>query len=320
VKKNVCVAPSFEDIVHLKQILALEWYPSPTDSKETWDRAWNHIQLIAAFSLIRHFFGDKWYKLVFREVIKNSTVPKDPSYLRYVRSSRIHPLTKMALTGRPEIQIRIVRLGEALKVLGFAHNDTNLSVKLDELRSDSFAAAYFELKIALIYAHSGFDVKFLKARKGSKSPDLLITRDGVETFVECKKRKPESGFSLEARIGGVVDRLRDAHEQIAAVSKHGIVYIEVEDNLEYSSPEIVAYTNNVRATLLELPEVSCAILSREKIENRDNNVVALVTDARGIPNPKTLCPFPREVWCNPRALTSDAPVVIVDLPPPMAPP
>ena len=124
-----------------------------------WDRAWNRVQSIAAFYLIYYFFGDRWYRLVFRD-IKDASLFRDRSYLRYVKHPRIHPLTEMTLTGRPELEVRVIRLGESLKILGFSENDTNLSVKLDELRSDTFAAANFELKVASIYGRSGFNVSF----------------------------------------------------------------------------------------------------------------------------------------------------------------
>jgi hypothetical protein len=320
VTKNLSHKPlPFEEIVSLEKILALEWYPRPTDSQETWDRAWNRIQVIAAFNLIYHFFGEKWYNLVFRE-IADSSILKDRAYLRYVKRPRIHPLTEMALTGRPEMDIRILRLGEALKMLGFPPNDTNLSVKLDELRSDSFAAAYFELKIAFIYARSGFDVKFLKPAKASKCPDLHIERDSVNTVVECKKRRPESASSLPARIGGVIDRLRDANQQIATVSNHGVVYIEVEDNLDRNGVDSRAYVSEIVATLPDLSAVSCAILCWEKISYPRADLISLSTEAVGILNKNSSCPFPRDVWCNPAALASPKPTVIVDLPPPMRTP
>ena len=226
----------------------------------------------------------------------------------------------MTLTGRPELEVRVIRLGESLKILGFSENDTNLSVKLDELRSDTFAAANFELKVASIYARSGFDVKFLKPPKGSKCPDMFIERDTLKTVVECKKRKPESDSSLPSRIGGVIDRLRDASQQIATVSTHGIVYIEVEDNLDYTSPEIRAYAGAIAATLPELVAVSSTILCWERIRHPRNDVVSLATEAVGIPNKNSSCPFLREIWCNPAALKPVKPTVLVDLAPPMRPP
>jgi hypothetical protein len=310
---------SFEDIVPVQEFLALDWYPTQSDSREVWDRAWNRIQVIAAFYLIYYFFGDNWYRLVFRD-IQDANLFQDRRYLRYVKSPRVHPLTQWSLTGRPEFDARVLRLGEALKILGFAENDTNLTVKLDELRSDGFAAANFELKIAFIYARSGFRVKFLKPPKGSKSPDLLVQRDRFETVIECKKRKAVSDSLLPVRIGGVIDRLLDANRQVTAVGNHGIVYIEVEENLDYNSPDIRAYVNKIGSTLPEVPAVSCVILTWEKITYPQPDVVSLSTEAYGITNKNCSCPFPRQIWCNPAALAPRKPTVIVDLPPPMRAP
>lgn len=298
---------TFEEVVKLSEIL--NWFSKQSDSKD----AWNKAQLLAALRLIHHFFRKKWYRIVLQR-IDDPSILSDRRYLRFVKSSQAHPLAQTFWNGGPEELVRIVRLGEALKILGFADEDANLPSKLEELRSDAFAKAYFELKIALVYARSGFKVRLLKPAKGSKSPDMLIGQAEIETFIECKKRESESESSLAAKVGGVVDRIRDAREQIASVGKHGIVYIEVEDNLDYSSPAIQAYTQAIIATLPELPEVSCVVLSWEKIEDRDE-AVYLVTDARGIPNPVSFCPFPRESWCNPAAFAPLSPPSIVDLEP-----
>lgn len=298
---------TFEEVVNLPEIL--NWFSKQSDSKD----AWNKAQLLAALRLIHHFFGEKWYGIVLQRIDEPSIL-NERRYLRFVKSSQVHLLAQTFWNGGPEELVRITRLGEALKILGFAVEDANLSSKLEELRSDSFAKAYFELKIALIYARRSFKVRLLKPPKGLKSPDMLISQAEIETFIECKKRKSESDSSLAAKVGGVIDRLRDAREQIVSVGKHGIVYIEVEDNLDYSSPALRAYTQAVIATLPELPEVSCVVLSWEKIEDRDE-AVYLVTDARGIPNPVSLCPFPKEQWCNPAALAPLSPSSIVDLEP-----
>ena len=310
---------SFEDVVPVQEFLRLDWYPKESDSRETWDRAWNRIQVSAAFYLIYYFFGDDWYRLVFRD-IQDANLFRDRRYIRYVKSPRIHPLTQWSLTGQPEFDARIIRLGQALKLLGFGEYDTNLATKLDELKSDGFAAANFELKIAFIYARAGFKAKFLTPPKGSKCPDLLVQRDGFETLVECKKRKAVSDSPLPVRVGGVADRLLDANSQINSVGDHGIVYIEVEENLDYNSPEIRAYVDKISSILPQVPAVACVILTWENITHPRPDVVSLSTEAFGLTNKTCSCTFPRQVWCNPAALAARTPTEIVNLPPPMRAP
>jgi hypothetical protein len=302
---------SFEDIVRPKEILGQ--FATVADHKERW----NKVQLTAAIRLIYHFLGHDWYELVIGRFGDPETM-STRAYRRLMRTKQppVHPLAQSFWSGQPEEFVRVVMLGTALRVLG-CENETNLATKIDELRSSSFAKAYFELKIALTYLLNGFDVKFLEPQpqKGIKTPDFSISKYGLKTVVECKKRETTSAASLDTRVKGVLDRLDEAHAQIAAFSSHGVVCIEVEDNLDFANPTVKAYSDAIQTELPIIPEVTCVMLTWEKILVLKGNGIDLATGACGIPNrhPRSLLisPIPAEALCNPAELELPEPYCVI---------
>lgn len=299
----------FDEIVRPKE--TLEQFSDVADPHERW----NKVQLKAAMRLIHHFLGPDWYELVimrFGDLEAMST----RAYRRLVRTrqSQVHPLAQSFWSGQPEEFVRVVGLGTALRVLG-CENETNLATKIGELRGSSFAKVYFELKIALTYALNGFEVKFLKPREGMKTPEFSISKYGLKTVVECKKREVVSDAPLDTRVGGVLDRLREAHAQIIGASRHGVVCIEVEDNLDFGSVDVKAYSEAIKAELPNIPQVTCVMLTWEKILALKGNGIDLATGVSGIPNrhPWSLgfSSIPAEALCNPAELEQLEPYCVI---------
>jgi hypothetical protein len=277
----------------------IRWASVQTNPSDVWIR----VQLAAALRLIRHFFGKDWYNIVFRR-IDDPTSLSEKKYLRFVRRPRIHPLSEWFWSGSFAEHARIVRLGEALKILGIQNGSTNLRAKLKALRSEEFSTAYFELKIASMYVRNGFRVEFITPPKlGGQRPDFKIAKDGIETVVECKKRSPVTTANLTTKVQGVLSRLAEAIPQIAAISSHGIVCIELPN--ETSKTELEAYSKAVLECLRKTSAVSCVILTWESDQDH-KDAVSVVTEARGIPNPIAPCPFEKSIWCNPAALRNKA--------------
>lgn len=72
--------------------------------------------------------------------------------------------------------------------------------KIRELVSVKRAApdgALFELLVALSYAECGWDVEMLAERPPAKTPDLLVSRDGMSFYVECKRQSRRPKYSAE---------------------------------------------------------------------------------------------------------------------------
>lgn len=273
---------------------------------------WNSIQLQAAVRLIYHFFGEDWYEIAFASPLdEKRTSTRARRRFEKLFKEKQHPLAQAYWSKTPEGLARVIGLGSALKVLGFNSGDTNLSIKIQELQSHSFLRAYFELKMAATYALSGFFIKFLQPSDGSKSPDLAVSINEESTYIECKKREPISQAGLYTRTFSILDRLRDANSQISSVSNHGVVCLEVEDNLKNEGREIQSYVKAIQEELPLLPRVSCVLLSWE-ILKKTQSVTHLTTAARGIPNRHTpnKNPVPVECLCNPNYLIGNMPPII----------
>lgn len=278
-------------------------------------RAWNKVQLAASLRLIHHFFGDDWYRLVMGRV-DSSGAMDDPKYRKYLRidDPTRHPLNESLWSGQPAELVKIVRLGVALKVLGLDHPASDIDVKLPELRSASFSKAYFELKVAATYATSKFRVRFLRPEEGKRTPDILVgDSSGGEVPIECKKRDPVSTTGLEARANGVLDRIREANTQLKAFGVAGIIWVEVDDGLDFDDPEVAAYTEYVVSETPRITSAQCIVLSWEKLVET-GDTTHLITGARGIPNDHVNPTVQREIWCNPDEIGKGFPPSVIDVP------
>lgn len=83
----------------------------------------------------------------------------------------------------------------ALKVDG-------LQQKIEKSLSDYKKAPdgiIFEILVALSYAEKGWDVKFIKETPQEKSPDILVRRDGIDLFIECKRLDRRTSYSESER-------------------------------------------------------------------------------------------------------------------------
>ena len=85
--------------------------------------------------------------------------------------------------------------------------------KICSKRCDNVDSIFFELMVAIKYVELGFDVEFLR-ETSSKSPDLKIVYDGVESFVECKRLSRANSYAYEE-----IDRWYVIKEKIANAVK-----------------------------------------------------------------------------------------------------
>lgn len=84
----------------------------------------------------------------------------------------------------------------------YAHRVKGLEQKIDEVLHkyrDNPDGLIFEILVALAYAEKGWEVELLEARSPAKSPDMLVTKDGVELYVECKRLARRTGYSAQER-------------------------------------------------------------------------------------------------------------------------
>lgn len=302
-------AATFEAIVQPASILSL------VAGESDRQLAWNMLQIAASLRLISHFFGEEWYRSILQRVEHEGLLP-NPRLRRILRSDSqpSHPLTKDLWSGLPQHLIRVVHLAISLKVLGLDHPQSNVHLKLPELRSTSFAKAYYELKAAATYATAGFRVVFLRPAEGLKTPDFLVTdTNGTSAPVECKKRDTDAKSSIKVRANGVLDRLRDANSQLKQSGTPGICWIEVDDSLSREHPDLRIYQEYISAELPLLTSTHCVLLTWENVVAQ-TGVTHIFTGAIGMGNPGIQGTFPRDIWCNPNQIGHSFPSHLVDLP------
>ena len=294
---------SFDEIVNPSGLISK--YLKEKDRK----KAFNLVNLDAAARLIWHFFGPEWYRVVFA----NPSIEKSPedkrSLVNFLGSDKInHPLTEDFWSGIPTRMLRVFQLGYLLKVLAFSNNVKNIGGKIKDLKKMHFDRYFYELRIAGIFAENDFLIEFIKDKK--RSPDMRVTKDNISTLIECKKREPVSESSINKKTLGVRDRFLDASAQLKNV---GIVCVEVEDGLDYSSEEVKRYSIMLSKEVKQHTNVACVILTWQKFQ--DNDVIYGQTLARSIVNESCNARFPVKEWCDPKKLSPRRPKVIVTLDP-----
>lgn len=58
----------------------------------------------------------------------------------------------------------------------------------------------FEILVALSYAAKSWSVEFLEEKPPSKSPDMVVRKNGIELFVECKRLNRRTAYSEKERV------------------------------------------------------------------------------------------------------------------------
>lgn len=88
----------------------------------------------------------------------------------------------------------------------------------------------FEILVALSYAAKGWNVELLKQQPPSKSPDMVVRKDGLEIFVECKRLDRRTAYAERERDEFL--RLWDAAKHLLLEKQQwvwfkGIFHVEV---------------------------------------------------------------------------------------------
>lgn len=84
----------------------------------------------------------------------------------------------------------------------YANNVVGLDKKIDEVLrkyKKEPDGALFEILVALAYAEAGWDVELLDEQPQAKTPDMRVTKDGLELFIECKRLSRRVGYAEKER-------------------------------------------------------------------------------------------------------------------------
>lgn len=85
---------------------------------------------------------------------------------------------------------------EIAKDIGGIEEKLNELLKGKDNQPDSML---FEISVAIMYARNGWTVTFLPETAKKKTPDLLVEKDGINYFVECKRQSKVTEYSETER-------------------------------------------------------------------------------------------------------------------------
>lgn len=166
-------------------------------------KKWNMIELGAALKIIEKTLGIRWYKKSGKELnmSKASSPPTDYNFL--LHKQKLPPITALLRGGRPENYGKIIAFATYLKMLW---DETNIREKVreyerkernTEISFERFNKLFFELKIAAFCKRGGLEVYFIPEQKKRKTPDLKISSFQGATYIECKKKDPQTKEETE---------------------------------------------------------------------------------------------------------------------------
>lgn len=104
----------------------------------------------------------------------------------------------------------------------------------------------FEILVALSYAAKGWDVELLETKPPAKSPDMVVRKDGLEIFVECKRLERRTSYAERERDDFL--RLWDAAKHLLW-ENHQWVWFKGTFHVEVSALPIDFLTKIFETTL-----------------------------------------------------------------------
>ena len=154
-------------------------------------------------------------------------------------TSYLHqPSNYYEIFGAGRCVIIVQLIDEALEVL-LAKQIKGLPKRVERLlrivAPDEFDSVAFELITAARYALvAGVDcVEFIDEQPPTRTPDILLTRGGVESFVECKKVVRVRDFSVDTRM-----RVRELLNEVISSFRRQEISVLAEVNF-HCDPECV---------------------------------------------------------------------------------
>lgn len=120
-----------------------------------------------------------WYLFLCEQIMK------DPLCVEISQAQRILPF----FAGIGE------RWEYSAKVAGL---DRKIQEVLTKYKSEP-DGVIFEILVALAYAAKGWDVELIEEAPPAKSPDMVVRKDGVELFIECKRLDRRTDYAEKER-------------------------------------------------------------------------------------------------------------------------
>ncbi|MHA1888638.1 MAG: hypothetical protein ACTSX0_11460 [Promethearchaeota archaeon] len=151
----------------------------------------NLSRLISAMHVIEETFGKNWIEQNLQPDWgkQEEFRPYDVNFEFLTKGEKVHPLKLNWMKGNLQSMVRVISLGEYVTILKAV---PNFDDKIKELKNkEDFNSIYFELKVASLFKKKECFISFIKRRRdGAKTPEFSVKYNGIEFFVECKKKAP----------------------------------------------------------------------------------------------------------------------------------
>lgn len=151
----------------------------------------NLSRLISAMHLIEETFGKNWIEQNLQPDWgkQEEFRPYGVNFEFLTKGEKVHPLKLNWMKGDLQSIVRVISLGEYVTILKAV---PNFDDKIKELKNkEDFNSIYFELKVASLFKKKKCFISFIKRRRdGTKTPEFSVKYNGIEFFVECKKKAP----------------------------------------------------------------------------------------------------------------------------------
>ncbi len=240
----------------------------------------NMEELQAALIIIRKVLGNSWYG-------------KSGKNLFSQPSNNLPPIAALLSSGQPRDYIRIIAFAIYLNELW---EKTNVKEKVREyerserrgsIKLEHFNRFYFELKMASYTKKSGLNVYFIPKAK-TKTPDLEISCKDGKTYVECKKKDPETS------VQSVFNSIGDAANQLLEANAFGIAAIEVSFVGKNANTDLEKVLYNLPKLLEVKPHVNAVVLCVET-PYAEEAFTGLRTNFHAYLNPKASIRLPSDI-------------------------
>lgn len=174
------------------------------------EKRWNLQELGAALRIIEKTLGKQWYQKSGKNLFVQPSATPPLNYNYLLERQKLPPITALLRGGLPENYARIIQFASYIKELW---NGTSIEEKIRdyerqerrrEISFDHFNRFFFELKVATDCKRKGLDVYFIP-KQAKKTPDLRISSSRGATYIECKKKDPQT--KLEKEISDICQEI-----------------------------------------------------------------------------------------------------------------
>jgi len=248
-------------------------------------KKWNLQELGAALRIIEKTLGRKWYQKSGKNLIPKKPTSPPSNYDFLLEKQKLPPITALLRGGLPESYARIVQFASFIKELW---NQTNIEEKIREyehqerrgdISFDHFNRFFFELKVAAFCKRKGLSVYFIPKQQKT-TPDLKLTSPQGTTYIECKKKDPQTKLEKE-----ISDRYQKIETMILNnMNKLKLNYfVEITFDKEIEDVDITPAVTIANQNFLKKSKYFKEYLGKISVEGKQLTDYNVVQSSKNIP-------------------------------------